>query len=242
MEIQKKKFVYSLIIPGLFVLLIWVVHLLNTTLELDLVWLGIFPRRAEGLPGILTSPLIHGNWNHLINNSIPILVLGAGIFYFYSDLAGKVLLLTYLFTGIWVWAAGRPAWHIGASGLIYGMASFLFFSGIIRRYVPLMAISLLVIFLYGGMVWGIFPLESGISWESHLLGAVAGWILAIYFRKEGPQRPVYEWELEEEEKEFDEAYWDQVLDEQLEKKMKKKRKRNFWREFFGDPFEPKKGE
>ncbi len=237
MEVQKKRFLYSLLFPLAFILLIWVIHITSLVMDWDLSWLGIYPRRLTGLIGIITAPLVHADWNHLIDNSIPLLVLGTGVFYFYSDLAGKVILLTYVFTGMWVWAAGRSAWHIGASGIIYGLASFLFFSGILRKYIPLMAISLLVVFLYGSMIWGVLPLQSQISWESHLLGAVAGWILAIYFRKEGPQRPVYDWETEEEE-EYDEEYWNQVLDDQLRKK-KKKRKRSFWKEFFGDPFEPR---
>lgn len=238
MDYHKKHFLYSFIFPGLFVLLIWLVHIMGQSMGWELYWLGIFPRRLEGLHGILTAPLVHGDWNHLIDNSIPLLVLGTGIFYFYSDLAVRVSLLSYLFTGIWVWAAGRSAWHIGASGFIYGMAAFLFFSGVLRRYIPLMAISLVVVFLYGSMVWGLLPVESHVSWESHLLGAIAGLLLAVYYRKEGPQRPLYEWELEEEEEAFDEEYWNQVLDEELKKKKKKKKRKSFWKQFFEDPFNP----
>jgi membrane associated rhomboid family serine protease len=99
-----------------------------------------------------------------------------------------------------VWLAGRDAWHIGASGLIYGLASFLFFSGIIRKYFRLVALSLLIVFLYGSMVWGIFPnIYKNVSWESHMLGFISGIILAVAYRKEGPQEPVYEWMEEEEE-------------------------------------------
>ena len=102
-------------------------------------------------------------------------------------------------TNLWVWAAARNAFHIGASGLVYGFASFIFFSGIIRKNIKLMALSLLVVFLYGSMVWGIFPIDYRISFEAHLFGSIAGLLLAIYFRKEGPQREEYEWEEEEEE-------------------------------------------
>ena len=116
------------------------------------------------------------------------------LFYFYSEVAIRVFSVTYLLTGLLVWLWGRTAWHIGASGLIYGLASFLFFSGLIRRYFRLIALSLLVVFLYGEMVWGIFPgIYKEISWESHMLGFISGILLAVWYRKEGPQRPVYEW-------------------------------------------------
>jgi membrane associated rhomboid family serine protease len=127
------------------------------------------------------------------------------LFYFYKEIAWPVLLFLYLLTGIWVWALARgTAAHIGASGIIYGMASFLFFSGIIRREAPLMVITLLVTFLYGGLIWGIFPQffpAQRISWESHLMGLLAGIVLAIYFRKSGPQRKKYEWEDEDSDNE-----------------------------------------
>lgn len=103
--------------------------------------------------------------------------------------------------GIWVWVGGRSGYHIGASGLVYGLASFLFFSGVIRNDIRLLAISLLVVFLYGSMIWGIFPIFPQVSWESHMLGGISGLVLAIYYRKYGPQKKVYEWELEEEEEE-----------------------------------------
>ncbi len=115
----------------------------------------------------------------------------------------KITAWTWFLTGLFVWLAGRDAWHIGASGLVYGLASFLFFSGIIRRYFRLIALSLLIVFLYGSMVWGIFPdIYKNVSWESHMLGFASGIILAIWYRKEGPQEPVYEWMEEsfEEEK------------------------------------------
>ena len=125
--------------------------------------------------------------------------LAVALFYFYSEVALKVFLWTYFLTGLFVWFAGREALHIGASGLVYGLASFLFFSGIIRRYFRLIALSLLVVFLYGSMVWGIFPgIYKNVSWESHMLGFFSGVILSVWFRNEGPQEPQYEW-MEEEE-------------------------------------------
>jgi len=184
----------SIIIPGLFVFLMWLVKIVEVLFEIDLSGFGIYPLEAKGLPGILFSPLIHKDFEHLFNNSIPLFFLATAVFYFYSEVAMKVFFWTYLLTGLFVWIAGREAWHIGASGLVYGLASFLFFSGIIRRYFRLIALSLLVVFLYGSMVWGMLPdFYKNVSWESHMLGFFSGIILSIWFRNEGPQKPVYDW-------------------------------------------------
>lgn len=195
----KKKLGLSMLIPGIFVSLMWLVKISEILFNINLTNLGIFPLSFKGLPGILLSPFIHADFGHLFNNSVPLFFLGTALFYFYSEIAVKVSILTYFLTGILVWLAGRDAWHIGASGLIYGLASFLFFSGIIRKYFRLVALSLLIVFLYGSMVWGIFPgTYRDISWESHMLGFISGIILSVAYRKEGPQEPVYEW-LDEEE-------------------------------------------
>jgi len=197
----RKKFFLSLIIPVTFVFLMWLVKIIEVLFEMDLSDLGIYPLSLEGLPGIIFSPFIHDDFTHLLNNSLPLLLLSVALFYFYSEVALKVFTWTYLLTGLLVWFGGREAWHIGASGLVYGLASFLFFSGIIRRYFRLIALSLLVVFLYGEMVWGLFPgIYKNISWESHMLGFFSGIVLAVWYRKEGPQRPVYEWMEEEVEK------------------------------------------
>jgi len=193
-----------MLIPGVFVFLMWLVKIIEVLFDLDLSRFGIYPFSLEGLPGIIFSPFIHANFGHLFNNSLPLFFLGTALFYFYSEIAVKVSLWTYLLTGILVWLAGRSAWHIGASGLIYGLASFLFFSGIIRKYFRLVALSLLIVFLYGSMVWGIFPnIYKEVSWESHMLGFISGIILAVAYRKEGPQAPVYEWLDEENETDND---------------------------------------
>jgi membrane associated rhomboid family serine protease len=190
----RKKLLLSIIIPGLFVFLMWLVKIVEVLFEIDLSGFGIYPLEAKGLPGILFSPLIHKDFEHLFNNSIPLFFLATAVFYFYSEVAMKVFFWTYLLTGLFVWIAGREAWHIGASGLVYGLASFLFFSGIIRRYFRLIALSLLVVFLYGSMVWGMLPdFYKNVSWESHMLGFFSGIILSIWFRNEGPQKPVYDW-------------------------------------------------
>jgi len=190
----RKKLLLSLIIPFLIISLIWLVKITEVMFELDLSFLGIFPLSVKGLPGVVLSPFIHEDFKHLFNNSIPLFFLSVVLFYFYSEIALKVFFWTIIFTGGLVWIAGRDAWHIGASGLIYGLASFHFFSGIIRKHFSLIALSLLIVFLYGSMVWGIFPdIYKNVSWESHMLGFFSGALLSVWYRKEGPQQPVYEW-------------------------------------------------
>lgn len=193
----RKKLLLNMIIPGIFVFFMWLVKIIEVLFDIDLSRFGIYPLSVQGLPGILFSPFIHADFTHLFNNSIP-LFFSLALFYFYSEVALKVFIWSYFLTGLLVWFAGRAAWHIGASGLIYGLASFLFFSGIIRRYFRLIALSLLIVFLYGSMVWGLFPgVYKNVSWESHMLGFFSGVVLAVRYRNQGPQKPVYEW-LEEE--------------------------------------------
>ncbi|MBI4930465.1 MAG: rhomboid family intramembrane serine protease [Bacteroidetes bacterium] len=196
---EKQKIFRSILYPVLFVALLWAVKLAEIIFNTDFILFGLYPRAYSGLIGILTCPLVHSSFNHLSSNSIPLLVLGGMTFYFYRPIAFSVFFWVYLMSGIWLWAAGREAYHIGASGLVYGFASFLFFSGIFRKERSLMVLSLLVVFLYGSLVWGIFPIHREISWESHLLGSLAGIITAFYFRKEGPQAKKFEWNEEEED-------------------------------------------
>lgn len=196
----RKKMFLAMIIPGIFITLMWLVKITGLILDKDLSGLGIYPLTVKGLAGVIFSPFIHSDFSHLFNNSLPLFFLATALFYFYSEVALKVFSWTWFLTGMLVWLAGREAWHIGASGLVYGLASFLFFSGIIRRHFRLIALALLIVFLYGSMVWGIFPgVYKHVSWESHMLGFFSGLILAILFRKEGPQQPLYEWMEEDEE-------------------------------------------
>ena len=198
-EVEKKRLLLGMLIPFLLVGFMWLTKGAEILFETDLHFLGIFPRRLSSLTGIVTSPFIHSGLRHLFNNTLPLFILGTALFYFYSQVAFRVLGWIILLTGLAVWITGRPAWHIGASGIVYGLASFLFVSGIIRRHIPLMGLSLLVAFIYGEMVWGIFPgFRIDISWESHMLGAAAGLLLAVIYRAEGPQRPVPFYEKEEE--------------------------------------------
>jgi membrane associated rhomboid family serine protease len=185
--------------PLLFVTLIWLIEGFCEMTGTRPMYLSIKPRSADGLAGIITSPFLHSGIDHLYSNTIPLLVVGTGIIFFYRQISVRVITMIWLFTGFWVWLFARPYSHIGASGLIYGFVSFLFFSGIIRRDTRLLAISLLVTFLYGSMVWGILPVDQSISFESHLFGAAAGIFAAFYYRKEGPEKPKTLWELEEEE-------------------------------------------
>ena len=212
MSNEKHKLFYSLFFPVVFLLIIWMVALAEYVFGLSFYQYGIYPRTAEGAIGIITSPLIHGDFNHLFANSVPLFVLGASLFYFYRSIALKVFILIYLFTNIWVWGMGREAYHIGASGVVYGLAAFLFVSGLLRKEPRLMAISMFVAFIYGSLIWGIFPElfpEKNISWEGHLMGILSGVIFAIYFRKNGPQKRTYSWEFEDEpdEDEDEPAYW-----------------------------------
>ena len=184
---EKKQFYLSLVFPVLFLFLIWFVKFIEFGLETDFVQLGIYPLKSKGLIGIITAPFIHADINHLFDNSIPVFFLSLALFYFYREVAYRVFIFSWISTGILVWFVGREAYHIGASGLIYSLAAFLLVSGILKKNRNLLAISLLVIFLYGSMVWGLLPYDYKISWESHLMGAITGVFLAILYRHKGPE-------------------------------------------------------
>lgn len=203
MSAEKKRFIYSLVFPAFFLFLLWAVKVFEITMELSFTQGGVFPRTIGGLKGILFSPLIHGDWKHLLDNSLPVFFLSLALFYFYRDIAYKIWLLIYFIGGILLWGVGREAYHIGASGLIYGLAAFLFLSGIIRKVRTLTAISLLVVFLYGSMIWGLFPFDFKVSFEAHITGAVSGILLAFLYRNEGPVPEPSILDEEEEDEEED---------------------------------------
>ena len=206
MEAEKKKFVGSLLIPVILLTVMWLVKLVELVFDIELGFLGVHPLHIDGLPGIALMPFVHSGLKHIAANSAPFLVLATALFYFYRSISIRVLLGIWLLSGIWVWFGGRESWHIGASGVIYGLSSFLFFSGLIRKNNQLAALALIVAFLYGSMIWGIFPNffpKENISWEGHLGGFVAGIILAFYYRDSGPQPKKYTWEIEENEEEDD---------------------------------------
>lgn len=211
LKTEQKRFFQSLIFPVAFVLLLWLIKAADVIWDMDMNEYGLYPLKVKGLLGIITSPLLHAGFSHLFANTIPLLVLGSLLFYFYRPLAWQVFFLIWLMTGVWVWVFARGSGvHIGASGIIYGLASFLFLSGIIRREQRLMIITLLVTFLYGSLLWGLFPQffpKEHISWESHLMGLLSGALLAIYYRKSGPQKKVYHWDDEDDSEQEEDAYW-----------------------------------
>jgi membrane associated rhomboid family serine protease len=185
-DVERRKVIFSAIFAGALVSVLWVVHLYEFVFDWDTSILGLQPRTLHGLIGIFTEPLVHGDLNHLISNSVPMFLLLTALLYFYRGIGFRVLGWIWIITGVGVWIFARGNLHIGASGIVYGLAAFLAVSGMIRNDTRLMAISLLVVFLYGGMVWGVLPLFQHISWESHLMGTVAGIFCAIKYRHEGP--------------------------------------------------------
>ena len=182
--------------PLIFPILIWIVHIVSLVLNVDLTRLGLIPRIPIGLLGIITAPLIHADFSHLISNTVPLIILGWIIFSFYRRVAFISFIFIYLLTGMLVWIFARQVYHIGASGIVYGYVSFLFFSGIFRRDNTSITLALVITFLYGGLVWGILPGMKGISWESHLFGGISGLIAAYMFRKIDPPAKKYDWEDE----------------------------------------------
>lgn len=210
---DNRRLVVSLFIPAVFVALIWLVKLFEFVTEIDLALLGVLPRTLKGFPGILFSPLIHGDWDHLLSNTLPFLILGFLLIYSYPKVALKVFVFIYLASGFMVWLIGREAYHIGASNLVYGFAFFLFFSGVFRKDIQSIAMSLLVVFMYGSIVWGVLPLRWEISWEGHLMGGIAGAFIAYIYRRVDLPPPPDEDEDEEEEPGFNDWMYTQDPDE-----------------------------
>lgn len=177
-SIEIKRMRIALIPTVVFLSFLWLFLFLDITLDLQLYKLGVYPLKTEGLPGILFSPLIHSSVKHLFSNTIPLFVLMWCLFYFYSEIAYKTFLLLWLLSGLFTWIIGRESWHIGASGIVYSLSFFLFFSGLFRKHIPLIAISLVVAFLYGSNVWNMLPwsmyLDATVSWEGHLSGGISG--------------------------------------------------------------------
>ena len=195
---MKRKNLTSLKFSAIVLIIIWSVKIFEIVFDYDFTEYGVLPRKFNGLIGILFSPLIHSDINHLLSNSLPVIILCLLIFNFYSQIAKKIFIYLYFISGLWLWCIGRESFHIGASGLIYAMASFLFFSGILRKNSQLSAVALLVIFIYGGLFWGLFPIHKNVSWEGHLTGFIAGILVSFIFRKDGPKRKKYNWEIEED--------------------------------------------
>ena len=214
------RFKYSALPPLFLLIFIWIVKIIEISNDTSFYELGVYPRKVEGLIGILFAIFIHSDFNHLISNSISLFILFTGLIYFYRDLSYKVFVFIWIASGIMVWLGARQSYHIGASGLIYGVASFLFFSGIVRRDVRLMAISLLVVFLYGGLIWGILPIFPRISWEYHFFGSICGLVVAIIYRNQGPVRITWSWEYDEDSNTDNEEQNEYIIEDGDEFKQK----------------------
>ena len=180
--------------PIALVMFIWLVFWFEIRFGFDFTKFGVYPQTFKGLRGVIFSPFIHSGIDHLYHNTIPLFVLSTALFYFYRSIAWKVLLYGILLSGFLTWLIGRPAYHIGISGLIYVLASFTFFKGIFAKHYRLIALSLMVVFLYGSMVWYTMPIKEGMSWEGHLSGMITGLLFALIFRKEIAKPKKYVWE------------------------------------------------
>lgn len=183
---ERDRLFYAFWATGVFLVAIWSVYGLNELMDLGWRQFGVHPGDPTHWTGILTYPFLHGDLEHLWNNTATFFTLNTLLFYFYRSIALRIWLLLYVVSGVGLFYLGEGGNHIGASGIIYGLAAFLFLSGLIRHAENLMRVSLLVAFLYGGMVWWMLPIEEGISWEGHLSGAVTGALLALAYRSRGP--------------------------------------------------------
>jgi len=157
-------------------------YFIEITFQPELIKLGLYPRKVESIFCIITSPFIHTEFNHLFSNSIAFFVLSFFVFYFYPQVALKILIFSIVLPNTILWLIGRSAYHIGSSGIIYSFASFLFFSGILTKNKNLTAISLIIVFLYGSMIWYMFPINYKISWEGHLSGFITGILLSLFYK------------------------------------------------------------
>ena len=219
------RFRLSLLFSLQFAALVGLLHTMRSLTGFPPLSWGILPRHTEGLVGVVAAPLLHGSWGHLFSNLPPLIALTFILFYFYRRTAYPALIMVYLLTGVAVWAFARTVVHVGASGVVYGLVAFVFWSGIFRRNIKSIILALIVLMYYGSMFVGIFPGEEGISWESHLLGALAGIFTAFWYKnkKENDEAPPrYSWE--EEPKSLDEPYF---FDRDVFEKTKEERRRNF---------------
>ena len=197
---SRANFRLAATIASVFVALLWFIHLSNWALDLDSAWLGVRPREWAGIPGIAFAPLAHGNFEHLLANTPPLLVLGTAMLYLYPAAAPVVLPAIYLGPGLAVWLFAGGGVHVGASGIVYGLVAYVFVAGLIRRDRRAIAASMLVAFLYGALIWGVLPIRAGVSWQTHLAAAVIGVGLALALRQRDiPPRRRYAWEDEPEE-------------------------------------------
>jgi len=189
------NFRLALKVAFLFLAALWLVFLLDALFGLRLNRFGLRPGSVPGLIGVVTAPLLHGGLSHIFSNSMSLVVSLTAILYLYPNSSARVIPMIWLGSGLMAWLIGRPTMHIGASGFIYGLLAYVFFSGILRRDMRSVAVSLLVGFLYGSMIWGVLPIRPHMSWELHLSGGLIGVLLAFFYRK-WDRVPVirYDWE------------------------------------------------
>ncbi|MBK8502781.1 MAG: rhomboid family intramembrane serine protease [Saprospiraceae bacterium] len=184
-KLSQSRFYQSIRLPSLVILILWIIQGFQMFTGLNLGWLGVYPRHEVGIKGIFLSPFIHSqDVMHLINNSVPLFVGLAMILFFYERVAARAIILIYLLTGLGVWLFGRTVLHIGASGVIYGLISFIFWNGVFRRNIKSIVLALIILMLYSGMFLGVLPNQPGISWESHLIGAIVGILVYFIFRQQ----------------------------------------------------------
>jgi len=193
---ERKRIIISLLIAVSFIYVLWLVHFSAIYFKINVSEFGLIPKKIIGLRGMILAPLLHADQLHLISNSVSLFILSCIAVYYYRKIFFSSFIIIYLLSGVLVWFFARPSSHIGASGVVYGLATFIFFSGVLRRDVQLITISLLVIFLYGSLFWGLFPFIPHQSFEYHLAGAVSGILCAFIYKSKGPQRPIYSWEQE----------------------------------------------
>ena len=191
-EEQLKSTKSIFFIPVLYVVGIWFIYWVEIYFNFNFNKYGVLPRDIVGLRGVVFTHFIHSDANHLFNNSVPLFVLLLSLFYFYKDIAYRVLIYGGLLSGLLTWFIARESYHIGASGIVYLLFSFVFFSGIIRKHYRLVSLSLIVIFLYGSMIWYVLPIKDGMSWEGHLSGLVVGLLFAIFYRNRGITKKEYQ--------------------------------------------------
>lgn len=206
---ELKKMMLATVIPASFIFLFWMVFLLEISLNISLSEYGLRPREISQWFGVLTMPFLHGGFEHIIANTTSFIVLGSLLFYFYNDDAIQIFVWSYILSGILTWIIGRDSIHIGASAMIYAFAGYLFTAGVLSKNIRHMAIALIVVFLYGSMIWGIFPMNNNVSWEGHLSGFAAGIGLAFMYR---PPKPVEEYSTYSE---FDDD-WDCTEHDEIE--------------------------
>ncbi|MGB0837808.1 MAG: rhomboid family intramembrane serine protease [Flavobacteriaceae bacterium] len=195
---------FVILLPIVFLALMWIVYMMEWKMGWNFNGLGVYPRRLDGLIGVITGPFIHGSAKHLFNNSIPFVILSMSLLYFFQEEGLRIFILGWVLSGIGTWLIGRPSHHIGASGVVYFLFGFLFLSGLIRKNIRLTALSLALCFLYGGMIWYVFPIEADISWEGHSSGLLVGFALAILWRQKGPKSPKHIFKKTEFDEFFDE--------------------------------------